>query len=154
MDTKKHGACCGLTLIRFWTGIWFLWAGYTKLNAAYLTGGGFESYLQKFIEAGALPFYKTCLVSVLAHAKIFAYLTTFGELAAGAGLLVGFLTPIASLGVIIMCANYLFATWNFGPASMGLNMTMIVLGIAFIVGKAGTCLGLDAKFCRSCKTSE
>ncbi|MBI1909666.1 MAG: DoxX family membrane protein [Deltaproteobacteria bacterium] len=147
MDEKKHGACCGLTLIRFWAGIWFLWAGYSKLNAAYLTGGGFEGYVQKFMEAGSVGFYKTCLASVLAHAKIFSILTAFGELAAGLSLLLGFMTILSSVGVIIMCLNYLLATWNFGPASIGLNITMIICGIAFIVGKAGGCLGLDAKFC-------
>lgn len=146
MGRQQRGASYALVLLRVWTGLWFLKAGVMKLNAAYFNTGLVES-LNQFVSSGALPFYKPFLTGIaIPNAKVFAALTAGGEVLVGITLILGFLTPLAAIGVLIMSVNYLFATWYFGPATLAVNATFLVLSLAFLIGGAGRTLGLDAKF--------
>lgn len=137
----------GLVLIRIFTGVWFLMAGVPKLKAVYVNEQ-LKGMLVYFAEQGSFPFYKGFLLWAADHAKVFGYLTSVGEVATGAALVLGLLTPVAALGVIIMCFNYFLATKRLGPAPMGLNLLCIVVGISLIIGRAGRYLGLDSKICK------
>lgn len=134
----------GLVLIRIFLGLWFLWAGIPKLKGVYVNEE-LPGMLKYFAEQGAVPFYKVFLVWAMGHAKLFGTLTSVGEVATGAALILGLFTPLAASAVIVMCLNYFLATKNLGPAPIGLNLLCVVAGFALIIGRAGRSCGLDGK---------
>lgn len=86
-----------------------------------------QSWYVWFIENVALP-----------NAALFSYLVVFGEIAAGAALLLGLLTRLAALGGVIMNLAFLWA----GTSSS--NPQMLVLGLAIVlVGSLAGYYGLD-----------
>jgi uncharacterized membrane protein YphA (DoxX/SURF4 family) len=137
----------GIVFMRVVIGIWFLWSGVPKLKPAYFNEQ-MEGMLRYFAEEGAFHFYKGFLLWAAGHAKIFAFLTSVGEVAVGAALILGFLTPAAALAAIFMCVNYFLAVKNLGPSPIGVNFLCIAIGISLIVGRAGRYLSLDSKIFR------
>jgi len=72
-----------IALIRIATSIFFLLFGQYKIFGPEFTHGGFQQYLQGFIQNGAVNFYKPVLANlVLPHAVFFGYLVGVGELLA------------------------------------------------------------------------
>lgn len=138
----------GLVVMRMAMGFWFVWSGVPKLKGAYFNEE-MPAMLRYFAEQGAVHFYKGFLLWAADHAMIFAFLTSVGEVAAGAALILGFLTPIAALGAIIMCVNYFLAVKNLGPSPIGVNFLCIAVGISLIVGRAGRYFGFDSKIFRN-----
>lgn len=145
---KREAA--GLVLMRVFVGVWFVWAGIPKLKGGYLEEG-LKGMLQYFANEGAVSFYKGFLLWAVDHARVFAYLTSVGEVVTGAALILGLMTPVAAVAVIVMCLNYFLATKNLGPAPVGLNLLCVVVAISLIVGRAGRYLGLDALICKGKK---
>lgn len=136
-----------LFVVRVFLGIWFVWSAIPKFQSDYRTID-LPGLLPYFAEQGAFPFYKGFLAWAASHVAVFGWLTSVGELAIGVLLILGLLTPIAGGVAIVMCLNYLFATYYLGPAPVGVNFLCIGIAIALILGHAGCRYGVDAKICK------
>ena len=82
-----------LAVLRIAIGIFFLIFGqYKVFGTEFTLHGGFQFWINKFLEGGVYPFMAPVLRGfVLPHATAFAFLTAYGELAIGLGLVIGFL---------------------------------------------------------------
>ena len=64
---------------------------YKVFGTEFTLHGGFQFWINKFLEGGVYPFMAPVLRGfVLPHATAFAFLTAYGELAIGLGLVIGF----------------------------------------------------------------
>jgi thiosulfate dehydrogenase [quinone] large subunit len=127
---------------------WFL-AGYAKLFGSESSGWASGTPLKGFV-AGALAkaggahpsvqgWYANFLHDyVLPHVGLFAFLTSWGELAVGLGVLVGALTGIAAGFGVLMNLNYLLS----GTVSINPVLGMFGLFLVFAWRVAGY-VGLD-----------
>src|SRR2546428_8775154 len=92
-----------ITGLRIAVGILFLIFGeYKVFGTQFTIGGGFQYWINRFLEEGAYPFMVPVLKNfVLPHAKPIA--VAYGELAIGVALVLGLLVRAASAcGVIYM----------------------------------------------------
>ena len=140
-DFSTMGSC--LALLRIFLGVKLLIAGLEKWKWITLTGLGEK--LTDWIHRGApiywyVPFLES---SVLRHSHLFTWLVVFGEVILGVMLIFGLYTRLASLFVIIMLLNYMFATWNLGFQWQGLNQSLIAIAFTCMVTGAGRVFGLD-----------
>jgi uncharacterized membrane protein YphA (DoxX/SURF4 family) len=106
-----------LTGLRVAVGILFLIFGeYKVFGSQFTLGGGFQYWINHFLQDGAYPFMVPVLRSfVLPHATPIAFLAAYGELAIGIALTLGILVRPASVcGVIYMCSLLLSANYP-GP---------------------------------------
>jgi uncharacterized membrane protein YphA (DoxX/SURF4 family) len=83
-----------------------------------------------------------------AHTSILAYLISWGELLAGAFLLVGLLTRLWAAAALILALLTFYAegAWQWSPSSHAAAVSAIAL--ALLIGAAGRTLGLDAALAR------
>jgi uncharacterized membrane protein YphA (DoxX/SURF4 family) len=88
-------------IVRILTGLLFTAEGLSKLTGHFVRGG-FEKDAGR-IAAGSLPFWKHFLeATVVPHAHAFGWVVALGETAVGIGLLLGFLTRVASAGGAVL----------------------------------------------------
>ncbi len=145
-------------IVRLYVGYEWLIAGWEKLvNSAWVGGhagaaisGFLSGALQK--TAGAHPdvssWYGYFVQHVaLPHAALFSYIIVFGEIAVGAGLILGLFTGIAAFFGTFMNLNYLFA----GTVSTNPLMLLLQLFIILAWRTAGW-FGLDRYFLRKLGT--
>lgn len=80
-----------LALIRIGVGIFFLIFGqYKVFGIAFTLHGGFQFWINRFLEGGTYPFMARVLRGfVLPHATSIAFLVAYGELAIGLALVLG-----------------------------------------------------------------
>lgn len=134
-----------LATLRIIVGIFFLLFGeYKVFGTGFTLHGGFEEWIRSFIAQGAYPWMRAVLVSiVLPHARLCAFLTAYGELMIGLGLVVGVLTRTASgFGIMLMAllwasAGYpgsRVALWHYFGASLDWSVFAACF-IAFIMGE-------------------
>ena len=88
-----------LATLRVSIGILFLiLAEYKVFGTQFTRGGGFQYWINSFLESGAYPFMVPVLKNfVLPHATSIAFLAAYGELAIGVALVTGRLVRAASL---------------------------------------------------------
>src|SRR5437016_14216148 len=94
-----------LALLRIGVGILFLiFAQYKVFGTTFTLHGGFQFWINKFLDGGTYPFMAPALRGfVLPHATLIAFLVSYGELAIGLSLTLGILVRSASLcGIIFM----------------------------------------------------
>src|ERR1700693_4106281 len=91
---------CALAALRIGVGTFFLIFGeYKVFGTQFTLGGGFQSWINKFLEVGAYPFMAPVLRNfVLPHATPIAFAVAYGELCIGLGLVLGLLVQPASVG--------------------------------------------------------
>src|ERR1700741_1499663 len=101
-----------LAFLRICVGILFLIFGQYKVFGTQFTlHGGFQFWINKFLEGGAYPFMAPVLRSfVLPHATLIAFLVAYGELAIGLALALGILVRSASLCGIVFMLTLLFSS--------------------------------------------
>src|SRR5260370_22094028 len=87
-----------LALLSIGVGILFLiFAQYKVLGTTFTLHGGFQFWINKFLEGGAYPFMAPILRGfVLPHSTIIAFLVAYGELAIGLALVLGLMVRSAS----------------------------------------------------------
>jgi len=127
-----------LTGLRIAVGILFLIFGeYKVFGTQFTIGGGFQYWINRFLEEGAYPFMVPVLKNfVLPYAKPIAFLVAYGEMAIGVALLLGILVRVASLcGVIYMLSLLLSANYP-GPHAafwqyFGASLEHLVLALCF-----------------------
>src|SRR5512143_2622134 len=88
-----------ISLLRISMGILFLIFGeYKVFGSAFVFGGGFQYWINRFLQSGAYPFMVPVLRGfVIPHARAIALLVAYGEFAIGISLTLGWLTRYASI---------------------------------------------------------
>lgn len=131
-------SAAALAGLRIAVGILFLIFGeYKVFGTGFTLGGGFQFWINRFLEQGAYPFMVPVLKGfVLPHATAIAFLVAYGELAIGLALVVGVLVRTASLcGMIYMLV--LLVSSNYpGPNAplwqyFGASLDHSVLALCF-----------------------
>ncbi len=135
MPASSTKALAGL---RIAVGVLFLIFGeYKVVGTQFTLGGGFQSWIGRFLQDGAYPFMVPVLKNfVLPHATPIAFLVAYGELAIGIALVLGILVRLASIcGVIYMLSLLLSANYP-GPQAafwqyFGASLEHLVLALCF-----------------------
>jgi len=135
-----------LALLRVGVGIFFLIFGqYKVFGTEFTLHGGFQFWINKFLEGGAYPFMAPILRGfVLPHATIIAFTVAYGEFAIGLGLTLGILVRSASFGGLILMLTMLFSSdypgaaapfWQYFGASLSHSVFALCFA-AFLFGRA------------------
>jgi thiosulfate dehydrogenase [quinone] large subunit len=135
-----------LAFLRICVGVLFLIFGQYKVFGTQFTWhGGFQFWINKFLEDGAYPFMVPVLRGfVLPHATAIAFLVAYGELAIGMALTLGLLVrPASAFGLLYMLsllfsANYPGAhapLWQYFGASLDHSVLALCFA-AFLIGDA------------------
>src|SRR6266403_5390155 len=101
-----------LALLRIGVGILFLIFGqYKVFSTAFTLHGGYQFWINKFLEGCAYPFMAPVLRGfVLPHATSIAFLVAYGEFAIGLALVLGILVRSASFFGLIFMLTMLFSS--------------------------------------------
>jgi thiosulfate dehydrogenase (quinone) large subunit len=126
-------------MLRISVGVLFLIFGeYKVFGTAFTLGGGFQFWINRFLQEGAYPFMVPILRGfVLSHATPVAFLTAYGELAIGISLVSGILTRLASSFGFIYMMTLLFSSNYPGPHApfwqyFGASLDHSVLALCFL----------------------
>jgi uncharacterized membrane protein YphA (DoxX/SURF4 family) len=141
-----------LAALRIAVGILFLIFGqYKVFGTEFTLGGGFQSWINRFIAGGAYPFMVPILRGfVLPQGTAIAFLVAYGELAIGLGLVLGLFVRLASVFGLIYMFALLFSSNYPGPHAafwqyFGAALDHLVLALcfaAFALGEADKVLSL------------
>ena len=127
-----------LAWLRAAVGVLFLiFAQYKVFGNQFIYGGGFTAWIHQFLQAGAYPFMRPVLVDfVLPHARIIAFIVSYGELCIGMALVLGvFVRPASFFGAVYM--GLLLLSSNYpGPRAplweyFGAALNHLVLALCF-----------------------
>ncbi len=135
-----------LALLRIGVGIFFLIFGqYKVFGTAFTLHGGFQFWINKFLEGGTYPFMAPVLRGfVLPHATSIAFLVAYGEFAIGLALVLGILVRSASFFGLVFMLTMLFSSdypgagapfWQYFGASLGHSVFALCFA-AFLLGRA------------------
>ena len=106
--THKVAHLWPITLLRVYTGVFFLYYGFGKVSR-----GNFADGLEGFVSGrleNSFAFFRPFLEAVVLPNKgLFAFLVSWGEFAIGVALIVGLATRWASLAGALMVACFWFA---------------------------------------------
>ena len=131
------------TVIRVWVGWQWVTAGWAKITgpesavwvgskAGVAMGGFLKGALNKSL--GIHPDVQTWYAwfiqnVVMPNATVWSYIIAFGELLAGVGLILGFLTVPALIAAALMNLNYLLAgTVSTNPVLLTLEVILLFVG--------------------------
>jgi uncharacterized membrane protein YphA (DoxX/SURF4 family) len=133
--------------------LFLIFAQYKVFGREFTSGGGFQHWINRFIEDGAYPFMVPVLRNfVLPHAKSIAFLVAYGELMIGLALVLGILVRPASVCGLIYMLTLLFASNYPGPHAVfwqyfGASLDHLVLAFCFatlMVGRPEEALSVRA----------
>lgn len=144
-----------IAAVRVATSVFFLFFGEYKVAGPDFAHGGFQKYLQGYIDSSAVSFYRPFLAHiVLPHAVFFGYVVGALELFIGLSLLLGlWVKPASVLGALYM-VNLTLATWwdpghgvpfwrYFGNELD--HLPLLLLFVIFFFADAGRVWGLDGR---------
>jgi uncharacterized membrane protein YphA (DoxX/SURF4 family) len=143
-----------LALLRIGVGIFFLiFAQYKVFGTTFTLHGGFQFWINKFLEGGAYPFMAPILRGfVLPHATSVAFLVAYGELAIGLALVLGIMVRSASFCGLIFMLSMLFSSdypgagapfWQYFGASLSHSVFALCFA-AFLFGRADSVWSVKA----------
>jgi thiosulfate dehydrogenase (quinone) large subunit len=146
-EQRQNSNARALAFLRIGVGVFFLIFGeYKVFGTQFTLGGGFQFWINKFLEGGAYPFMEPVLRGfVLPHATPIAFAVAYGEFCIGFGLVLGILVRPASLGGLLLMLAMLFsadypgahaAFWQYFGASLDHSIFALCF-VAFLVGRAG-----------------
>ena len=135
-----------LALLRIAVGVLFLIFGQYKVFGTQFTlHGGFQFWINRFLEGGAYPFMEPILRGfVLPHATPIAFLVAYGELCIGIALMVGILVRPASIAGLVFMLTLLFSSnypgpnvplWQYFGASLDHSVLALCFA-AFLIGRS------------------
>src|SRR5260370_29537490 len=150
-DTRNNDA---LALLRISVGILFLIFGqYKVFGTAFTLHGGFQFWINKFLDGGAYPFMAPVLRGfVLPRATSIAFLVAYGEFAIGLALVLGILVRSASFCGLIFMLTLLFssdypggvaASWQYFGASLSHSVFALCF-VAFLAGRVDSVWSVEA----------
>jgi uncharacterized membrane protein YphA (DoxX/SURF4 family) len=145
MPDVRHRNATALATLRIFVGIFFLLFGeYKVFGTEFTLHGGFEEWIRGFLAQGTYPWMAPVLRHViLPHAHLYAFLTAYGELLIGLGLVFGVLTRVASVfGMLLMILLWLsagypgphVALWRYFGASLNWSIFAGCFA-AFLIGE-------------------
>ena len=133
--TRNARALAGL---RIAIGVLFLiFAEYKTVSTQFTLGGGFQFWINRFLQHGAYPFMTGILKDfVLPHATPIAFLVAYGEPAIGIALVTGILARPASIAGLVFMLTLLFSSNYPGPNAafwqyFGAALDHLVLAFCF-----------------------
>jgi len=143
MQNNTHSSASqnaqALAFLRIAVGLFFLIFGeYKVFGTQFTLHGGFQFWINRFLEGGAYPFMAPILRGfVLPHATPIAFLVAYGELAIGISLVSGILVRAASACGLIFMLTLLFSSDYPGPAApfwqyFGASLSHSVFAVCFI----------------------
>src|ERR1700746_462179 len=131
-------AARSLSMLRIAIGCLFLiFAEYKVFSTQFTLHGGFQYWINLFLQGGAYPFMVPVLKNfVLPHATPIAFLVAYGELAIGIALVLGVLVRPASVCGLIYMLMLLFSANYPGPRApfwqyFGASLEHLVLAMCF-----------------------
>ncbi len=132
-----------IVLLRVYTGIFFLYYGWSKI-----TNDKFADGLAGFLgsQDGTFGFYRPFVESVVIPNKgLFAVLVTYGELALGIALILGLATRYAAFAGAFLVANFWFAKGQGILAAQNHDIIWVIILIVLGGLHAGRVMSLDHK---------
>ena len=142
--SNPDSAVKAFAALRIAVGVLFLIFGeYKVFGTQFTLGGGFQYWINRFLEGGAYPFMVPVLKDfVLPFAKPIAFLVAYGELAIGLALVLGILVRTASTFGLIYMLTLLFSSNYPGPHApfweyFGASLDHSVLAFCFAAFIAG-----------------
>ena len=146
----KNPNALALAALRIAIGVLFLiFAQYKVFGTQFALHGGFQFWINRFLEDGAYPFIKPILKNfVLAHATPLAFFVAYGELAIGISLVTGILVRAASFFGLIFMLSLLFSSnypgpqaplWQYFGASLD-HSVLALCFLTFLIGRADAAL--------------
>jgi len=143
-----------LALLRIGVGILFLIFGqYKVFGTTFTLHGGFQFWINKFLEGGAYPFMAPILRGfVLPHATSIAFLVAYGELAIGLALVFGIVVRSASFCGLLFMLTLFFSSdypgagapfWQYFGASLSHSVFALCFA-AFLFGRADSAWSVKA----------
>jgi uncharacterized membrane protein YphA (DoxX/SURF4 family) len=144
-----------IAVVRIATGFLFLLFGEYKVAGPAFAHGGFQQYLQGYIQGDAVSFYRPFLAHViLPHAVFFGYAVGVLELWIAISLLLGLLVRATSvLGALFMlnlalstwwAPGHGVAIWRYFGAELD-AIPLLFLFLIFFAADAGQTCGLDGR---------
>jgi thiosulfate dehydrogenase (quinone) large subunit len=141
--------------LRIAVGIFFLiFAEYKVFGTKFTLGGGFQWWINRFLEGSAYPFMAPALKNfVLPHGTAIAFLVAYGELAIGLALVLGVLVRAASVFGLLFMLTLLFASdypgpnaafWQYFGASLSHSIFACCFA-AFLIGRSDVVWSLAAR---------
>jgi len=148
----KDPNALALAVLRIAIGLLFLiFAQYKVFGTQFTLRGGFQFWINRFLEDGAYPFMKPILKNfVLAHATPLAFLVAYGELAIGISLVTGILVRAASFFGLIFMLSLLFSSnypghqapmWQYFGASLD-HSVLALCFLTFLIGRSDATVSL------------
>ncbi len=152
MPSQDQRNALALAFLRIAVGCLFLIFGQYKVFGTQFTlHGGFQFWINRFLDAGAYPFMVPVLRGlVLPHATPIAFLVAYGELAIGIALVTGICVRLACAFGFIYMMSLLFSSnypgahapmWQYFGASLD-HSVLAVCFLAFIIGASDERLSL------------
>jgi uncharacterized membrane protein YphA (DoxX/SURF4 family) len=144
-----------IAIVRIVAAFFFIFFGQYKLFSPGFVGGGFQQYLQGYIDNGAVGFYSRFLAQVvLPNAVFFGYIIGLVELVVGLCLLLGFWVRAACVVGVLHMISLTLATWwepghgvpvwRYFGAQLD-HIPLLMLLIVLYVADAGQTWGLDGR---------
>jgi uncharacterized membrane protein YphA (DoxX/SURF4 family) len=128
-----------LAVLRISVGLLFLvFSQYKVFGTQFTLHGGFEFWINRFLQDGAYPFMVPVLRNfVLPHARPIAFLAAYGELAIGVALTLGICVRWASSFGLLYMLTLLFSSNYPGPGAplwqfFGASLDHSVLALCFL----------------------
>ena len=151
-------------MLRIGVGVFFLIFGeYKVFGTQFTLHGGFQYWINRFLEGGAYPFMAPVLRGfVLSHATPIAFLVAYGELAIGIGLVCGILVRPASVARFVVMLTLLFSSdypgpsapfWQYFGASLS-HSIFILCFAAFLLGRPDALWSLKSLRARQSSQSQ
>jgi len=129
-----------LAVLRIGVGVFFLIFGQYKVFGTQFTlHGGFQFWINRFLEGGAYPFMAPILRGfVLPHSTSIAFLVAYGEFAIGLAVTFGILVRTASAFGLLFMLTMLFSSDYPGATAsawqyFGASLSHSVFALCFVV---------------------
>lgn len=122
-----------LAVVRVATGAVFIYMSTGHILGGVAAADGFQRMIGGFAKSDPITPYTSVMVPIVLSAPgFFGPLFVFGMLAAGFGLVFGFLTPVALVGAIWLSLNNLLMGFSAGGVHHSLNTLMLTIEIGFL----------------------
>jgi thiosulfate dehydrogenase (quinone) large subunit len=134
--------------------LFLIFAQYKVFGTQFTLHGGFQFWINRFLQDGAYPFMVPVLQRiVLAHATAIAFLVAYGEFAIGVALVFGIWVRVASIFGLIYMLSLLFASnypgahaplWQYFGASLD-HSVLALCFLTFICGRTDEALSVKKR---------
>jgi thiosulfate dehydrogenase [quinone] large subunit len=143
--TRSIGLDAGrwLAVLRIGLGLWWLESWRHKNKKAWFEQGAGIAWAQSVADKHKWGAVRAGFNKVVSpRPKVMAYVVVYAELAIGLGVTLGFLTPIALAGGLVLNIMY-FVLMIKDWAEQGQNSMMALISVVCIFARANQCWSID-----------